>query len=244
MSKLLSPHDCFKGILFLLASRVFLAGFKNSVVVVCTRGEFEAEAMFGDIRKCNNQFYCYAVPYFWLLPKERVETGASVFIAETRRAPSVDINQRAKSYNRADLTAALFEALDHGADSAVLCTTRGTLSEGFGFNIWLIKDGTLLTPDEDLLEGMTRRSVFELAETIGGDANVAELWPHDLETADEAFLSTTASGIVPITKVGDRELGNGAPGLLTCSIRDLYWKKREAGWHGTPVAELLEHDSN
>ena len=57
--------------------------------------------------------------------------------------------------------------------------------------------------------------------------------------ATEAFLSTTAGGIVPVTRVNDRALGNGAPGLTTTNIRNRYWERRRAGWYGTHVDGLI-----
>ena len=102
--------------------------------MLCTRGPFSGGTAFGDPRFCENQFMAYSVPYFWIVPKERSETGAHIWIAETRRAPDVAINQRAKNYNRMDLTAAQFEALDAGADNPVLISTSGFITEGPGNN--------------------------------------------------------------------------------------------------------------
>jgi branched-chain amino acid aminotransferase len=96
-----------------------------------------------------------------------------------------------------------------------------------------------MTPRGNLLEGITRLSVFELAKEASIEALEADLLPDDLRSADEAFTSTTAGGLTPITQVDGRPLGNGAPGLLTTQLTKRYWQKREAGWHGTSVAEVL-----
>ena len=98
------------------------------------------------------------------MPKERIETGAHIWIVETRRSPNVAIDQTAKNFNRMDLTKGTFEALDHGADAAVLLSTEGYLAEGAGFNIWIVRGKSLVTPDDNLLEGITRRTVFDLAQ--------------------------------------------------------------------------------
>ena len=168
-----------------------------------------------------------------------LETGAHIWIAETRRSPNVAIDQTVKNFNRMDLTKGTFEALDHGADAAVLLSTEGYVTEGAGFNIWIVRGKTLLTPTDNLLEGITRHTVFDLAREIGINANTANLEPNELIEATEAFLSTTAGGIVPVTRVNDRPLGNGAPGLMTTNIRNRYWDRRRAGWHGTSVDSLL-----
>ncbi len=138
-----------------------------------------------------------------------------------------------------DLTKGTFEALDHGADAAVLLSTDGYLTEGAGFNIWVVRGEMLLTPGENLLHGITRRTVFDLAAEMGIVAKTANMAADQLIEAKEAFLSTTAGGIVPITRVNDRPLGNGAPGLMTTNIQKAYWQRRRAGWHGISVASLL-----
>lgn len=222
------------------AECVHRSGFDDACVFMCgTRGLYRGGVALGDPRDCENGFYAYAVPYYYVVPRERLETGAHMWIVETRRSPNVAIDQLAKNFNRMDLTKGTFEALDHGADAAVLLSTKGYLAEGAGFNIWIVKGKTLLTPGENLLEGVTRRTVFDLAQEMGLEARAADLEPEELLNAKEAFLSTTAGAIMPVTRVNDTPLGNGAPGLMTSSLRNLYWEKRRAGWHGTSVESLL-----
>ena len=81
--------------------------------------------------------------------------------------------------------------------------------------------------------------MFDLAKETGIEVKTANLEPQDLVEAQEAFLSTTAGGIVPVTRVNDQPLGNGAPGILTKSIREQYWDRRRAGWHGIRVDALI-----
>jgi branched-chain amino acid aminotransferase len=90
-----------------------------------------------------------------------------------------------------------------------------------------------------VLEGITRQTVLELAGELGVPARQEDLSPEALRTADEAFLSSTAGGIMPVSRVDGKPLGTGRPGPLTTRIRKLYWDKREAGWRGTPVADLV-----
>ena len=222
------------------AECVHRSGFDDACVFMCgTRGLYRGGAALGDPRECDNGFYAYAVPYFYVVPQERIKTGAHIWIAETRRAPSTAIDQLAKNFNRMDLTKGTFEALDHGADAAVLLSTQGYVAEGAGFNIWIVEGKTLVTPRDNLLEGITRRTVFDLAKEMGVKAEAVDLEPERLSGAKEAFLSTTAGAIIPVTRVNDTPLGNGAPGLVTDNIRNLYWEKRRAGWHGTTVDSLL-----
>ena len=144
-----------------------------------------------------------------------------------------------KNFNWMDLQRGLFEALDRGSDMAVLCTPAGYLSEGPGFNLFFVKDGTLWTPRGNVLEGMTRQTVLDLAGEVGITARQADLPPDALRTADEAFLSSTAGGIMPVSRVNGQPLGAGRPGPVTTRFRTLYWSKREAGWLGTAVKDLL-----
>lgn len=223
------------------AECVHRSHFDHACVFMCgTRGPYRGGVPLGDPRGCENGFYAYAVPYYYVVPKECIETGAHIWIVETRRSPNVSIDQTAKNFNRMDLTKGTFEALDHGADAAVLLSTEGYLSEGAGFNIWIVRGKSLVTPGENLLEGITRRTVFDLAREMGVDAKAAKLQPNELTQANEAFLSTTAGAIIPVTRVNDRPLGNGAAGLMTTTLRTHYWERRRAGWHGTSIDSLLD----
>ena len=87
---------------------------------------------------------------------------------------------------------------------------------------------------------MTRRAVFDLAADLGVETSEQPLLPSDLQGADEAFTSTTAGGITPITQVDGKTLGNGAPGLLTTRLNEEYWRRRESGWGGTRAEQILE----
>lgn len=222
------------------AQCVTRAGLTESIVyILCARGRYPGDIAFGDPRSCQQEFIAYAVPYYTVVPEDRQQTGAHLFIAQTRRAPDSAINQRCKNFNRMDLTCAQFEAFDAGADQPILLSTDGYLTEGPGYNAWIVRDNTALTPGENLLEGITRRTVFDLCDAFGIQAETVQLRPQELETAKEAFISSSAGGIYPVTKVNGRPLGDGFPGRTTCQLRDLYWEKRAAGWHGTPVADLL-----
>ncbi|MCH2213240.1 MAG: aminotransferase class IV [Fuerstiella sp.] len=215
------------------------AGFTDACVYfLCLRGRFPPGAAIADPRTCEQEFIAYSIPWYTTVPAECAQTGAHLFIAQTRRAPSAAINQRCKNFNRMDLTRAQFEALDAGAHQPVLLSVDGFLTEGPGFNCWLVRDGKLFTPRDDILEGITRRTVFDLCRMAELDAEAAPLLPEDLLNADEAFLSSTAGGIFPVTQVNGQPVGDGIPGQITCRLRDFYWDKRAEGWHGTSVADL------
>jgi branched-chain amino acid aminotransferase len=223
----------------ILAECVHRAGLEDAYVqMIVTRGEFPSLGP-RDPRLCRNRFVGYAVPYIWIVPPERQLEGIDLAIVGNRRTPSEAIDPRVKNFNWMDLERGLFEALDRGADTAVLCTPAGTLAEGPGFNLFLVRDGALSTPRGNVLEGITRRTVLELAAELGMPARQADLPPEALRTADEAFLTSTAGGIIPVARVDGQPLGAGRPGPLSLRIRALYWDKREAGWLGTRVKDLL-----
>ncbi len=218
------------------------AGLEDAYVkMFITRGRF-ASPSNRDIRTCIPTFMAYAVPYVWIARPEKQDRGLHLVIAKRQRIPDESVDMRFKNFHWGDLTGGVFEALDAGADNAVLCTPSGLLAEGPGFNVFVIKDGALATPRRNMLEGITRQTVFDLAAEIGVPAEAADLPPEALSDADEAFICSTAGGIMPVTRVGDRVLGAGAPGPIGMRLRELYWSKREAGWLGTRITDLLGDD--
>jgi branched-chain amino acid aminotransferase len=190
---------------------------------------------------CVNRFIGLAVPYIWIVPPARQEAGIDLAIADNRRTPPEAIDPRMKNFNWLDLQRGLFEALDRGADTCVLLTPHGLLSEGPGFNVFLATNGVLRTPRANVLEGITRSTVRDLAAESEIEVREDDLLPDDLRGADEAFLCSTAGGIMPVVTVDGARLSAtaGGPGPLSLRLRALYWEKREAGWLGTPVADLL-----
>ena len=237
-ARLTCPHppDELKRI---LAQCVHRAGLEDSYVqMIVTRGEFVSMEK-RDPRLCRNRFVGFALPYIWIVPPERQEVGIDLAMVDNRRTPTEAIDPRVKNFNWMDLQRGLFEALDRGADTAVLCTPAGHLAEGAG-----------LQP----VRGEGRDGVDAAREHPRGDhapdgprprgrargvpAHQADLSPEALRTADEAFLSSTAGGVMPVARVDGKSLGAGQPGPLTTRFRTLYWDKREAGWRD-PVADLV-----
>ena len=223
----------------ILANCVERAGLENAYVsMATTRGQYRDPAK-RDPRDCIPTFIAFAIPYVWIASPEVQDKGLAIAVPESRRIPDSAIDQRFKNYHWGDLTRGLRQALDSGADTAVLCTPEGDLAEGPGFNLFLAKDGRLKTPEKNVLRGITRRSVMELAAELGVPLEAGRLSKADLLDADEAFLTSTAGGIMPVTRVDERIMSNDAPGPLSRQFRQLYWQKREAGWHGTPVRQIL-----
>jgi branched-chain amino acid aminotransferase len=112
---------------------------------------------------------------------------------------------------------------------------RGHLTESRGANLFVIRAGTLYSPRTGILEGITRETVFEIAAELAIPAQERDLTPFDLYVADEAFLSSTAGGIIPIAQADGRKVGAATPGPLTTQILDRYWTRHLDGPDLTPV---------
>ena len=132
-----------------------------------------------------------------------------------------------KNYHWLDMVMGLFEAYDRGGETAVVVDTRGNLVEGPGFNIFAVKGGTITTPAHGVLEGITRLTVIELSAEYGFDVMQCNLSAGEVRTADEVFVTSTAGGIMPVTKIDGREISSGTPGPVTQKLQDGYWMLHE-----------------
>lgn len=210
------------------------SGLRDAFVeMICTRGM--APSTSRDPRHAANQFYAFAAPFVWLASEEQRRRGLHLMVSSIRRIPPDSVDPRIKNYHWIDLTKGLFEAYDRGGETVVLTDGDGNVTEGPGFNVFCLEDGIAITPDSGVLEGITRRTALELCEEEGIETRIEPLSAERFRDADEVFITSTGGGIMPVTRVDDRILGNGAPGPITARLVDLYWSKQEAGWHGTPV---------
>ena len=152
----------------ILAECVDRAGLEDAYVKIeVTRGLTPNQSR--DLRLAENRFTAYAIPYVWIWGEEKCrENSASLHLCRRfERVSSKAIDQRFKNYNRADLVQGRLDAYDAGCDDAVLVSADGALSEGFGWNILLVKDGKVATPDWNVLEGRTRDAVEEICRDEG-----------------------------------------------------------------------------
>ena len=207
------------------------------IKVQMTRGVIPSQNRDPRLSEC--QFVAYATPYVWIWGEEKCLNGVNLYVSSIERVSSKAIDQRFKNYDRADLVQSRFEAYDHGCDDSLLCGPDGYLTEGPGYNMFMVRDGKVSTPDSNILEGVTRRSVREICGLENIPYDERKLHPDELKDADEIFCSTTAGGVMPVTQLDGKPIGNGHKGLITSRIQDLYWSKRKAGWHGTKVEDIL-----
>ena len=178
-----------------------------------------------DPRACENRFFAWCVPYIHVIKPEVMARGARLRIAQSvRRIPDGSVDARIKNYHWGDFTAGLFEAYDHGFDSVVLCDFADQLTEGPGFNFFVVRNGEIFTPNRHCLFGITRRTVIEIAQIEGVRVHEGEVPRALVYDADEVFISTSGGGPVWIAQVDNRIFGNGVEGPVTQLIRQNYWK--------------------
>ena len=163
-------------------------------------------------------------PWGTYLGDEGIKHGVRCKISSWRRQDPNIIPPAAKAtglYINSSL--AKVEALKAGYDEAILLNSQGWVSECTGENIFVVKDGRIVTPplSAGALDGITRASVWTIANDLGYEVAEGNLLRSDLYTADEAFLTGTAAEVVPIRSVDDRLIGE--PGQVTRKIQETYF---------------------
>ena len=119
---------------------------------------------------------------------------------------------------------ALREALDSGAEEALLLDNEGYVAEGSGENVFLIRNGTIYTPElTSCLEGITRDSIFAFANELGYTVVEKRITRDEVYVADEAFFTGTAAEVVPIRELDGRKIGSGSRGPLTEQLQTMYF---------------------
>jgi branched-chain amino acid aminotransferase len=219
----------------ILAGCVSRAGLRSSYVeMVVTRGQPPWGSR--DPRQAVNQFHAFAVPYVWIANEEQRRRGLNVIVSDVQRIPPASVDPRAKNYHWNDLTMGLLDALDAGGDTVLLSDGAGNVVEGPGFNVFAVIDGGLVTPAEGVLEGITRRTVIEMAQSLGIPVALRPLPAQQLRAAQEAFLSSSGGGVLPVTRVDGRALANGEVGPVTRRLSQTYWDWHRDPRYSTPVA--------
>jgi len=159
---------------------------------------------------------------------EKYTTGLTLITAATLQKHPAIINPRAKTLNYLTNMMAKLEAVNVGADEAVMLNQSGFVTECVGENIFLVKSRkgkpTIATPPlhAGILEGVTRNIAIELAEKLGYEVVRDNLTRHDLYVADEVFLTGTGAEIVPVVKIDSRVVGAGVPGEVTRKLIATY----------------------
>jgi branched-chain amino acid aminotransferase len=219
----------------ILIELVRMSGLREAYVeMLCTRGVDRHGVR--DPRTFENQFFAYAIPYVWLVSPHDESGGMDAVIARTvRRIPASSVDPTVKNFHWGDLTRGLYEAYDRGARYPILLDHDGNVTEGAGYNLFALVDGRLLTPSSGTLEGITRRTILELAEREGIAAASVPLPEHAFRGAAELFATSTAGGVMPIVSLDGERVGDGTAGPVTRRLRELYWHAHEDPRYITPV---------
>ena len=142
----------------------------------------------------------------------------------TRHHVNITMCKAKSNGNYTNSILALHEALDSGCDEALLLDNEGYVAEGSGENIFVIKDGVLHTPElTSCLSGITRATVFRLAEELNLQILERRITRDEVYIADEAFFTGTAAEVLPIQSLDGRRIGSGARGTITEKIQKAYF---------------------
>lgn len=155
-----------------------------------------------------------------LYSEESYRTGLTMATVATRR-PSHDIlSPQVKSLNYLNNIMAKVEAIQAGAEEGLMLNDVGLVAECTGDNIFIIRDGAISTPPltAGALDGITRGTVFDIAQELGIPIRERDFSRHDVFIADECFLTGTAAEVIAAVKLDGREIASGKPGAITQRI--------------------------
>jgi branched-chain amino acid aminotransferase len=174
-----------------------------------------------DPRKCAKPSIIIITDTIRLWPEEVYETGLKVVTAGTPIPQRESLSPRVKSLNYLAHILAKVEGIQAGADEVLMLDSSGTVAEGSGQNIFVVKNRRIVTPTAfaGILKGVTRDAVIELARGAGYEVAESLINRYDIYTADEAFFTGTASEIVGIRSLDGRTIGSGKPGPVTRDLR-------------------------
>lgn len=177
-----------------------------------------------DPRECGNHFYAWCVPYIHIMRPDLPPEKRTAWIAKNvTRIPESSIDPRVKNYHWGDFTTGLFEAKDNGFETVILLDEAGQITEGPGFNVFAVKGNSLITSDHGMLEGISRRTVLEMAVERGLTPQIRPLPLAEFMDSDEVFISSSGGGVIALTRVDDHIFGNGAAGPVTTDLHATYW---------------------
>ncbi|HZN46193.1 MAG TPA: aminotransferase class IV [Ramlibacter sp.] len=230
----LDPGKSRDEVAAILAECVRRSGLRQSYVeMIVTRGQPPWGSR--DPRQAVNQFHAFAVPFVWIANEEQRGRGLHVIVSEVQRISPASVDPAAKNYHWNDLTMGLLGALDAGADTVLLRDARDNVIEGPGFNVFALLRGTLVTPREGVLHGITRLTAIEIARSLGLAVEERELPLAELLQADEAFITSSGGGVMPVTRVDQVTIGDGRPGRVTQQLAQAYWAWHKLPRYSTPV---------
>ncbi len=199
-------------------------GISNGYIrLVVTRG---AGTLGLDPNRTSDPQVIIITDFIAVYPQELYQEGLEIITASTLRNHPAALNPRIKSLNYLNNILAKIESLQAGCMEALMLNHKGEVAECTADNIFLVRDGVLLTPPTDagVLEGITREAVMELARQQGLEVREVPITRHDVYIADECFLTGTAVEVIAVVKVDSRKIGSGKPGPITCDLKERFHK--------------------
>jgi branched-chain amino acid aminotransferase len=218
----------------ILSECVRLSELRDAYVeMICTRGIPAPGSR--DPRQCHNRFYAFAVPFVWIASPEKQKQGLHLIISQVNRIPAESVDPTIKNYHWLDLVAGLYDAYSRGGETAILIDREGNVVEGPGFNIFVVKRDKIATPGQGVLEGITRKTVLEMGQRLEIQVEARNVSAEEVRQADEVFITSTAGGLMPVTKVDGRALGDGQPGPITHRLCEHYWGLHQDPRYASPI---------
>jgi len=193
---------------------------------------------FGDLgldpRKCPKPSVIVIATSWGAMYGDLYDKGLKAVTVSVRRNPAEALPPNVKSLNYLNNILAKIEANYKGGDEAIFFDTNGYVSEGSGDNLYVVKNGEIITPPTlNNLRGITRMVLLELAKSLGITVKEQNMGYYDLYSADEMFCTGTAAEVAPITWVDGRVIGNGKPGPVTRQLMAAFKAVTEK--EGTPI---------
>ncbi|MFT5118413.1 MAG: branched-chain amino acid aminotransferase [Kiritimatiellia bacterium] len=186
---------------------------------------YGAEGM--GLRADNLQTHAMVAAWSWgaYLGEDGINKGIRIKTSSfTRHHVNITMCKAKANGNYMNSMMALQEALRDGYDEAMLLDVDGFVAEGSGENIFLVRKGTIFTPDlTSALDGITRNTIFVLAKECGYDIVEKRITRDEVYIADEVFFTGSAAEVTPIREVDNRTIGNGGRGPITEKLQSLYF---------------------
>ncbi len=184
-----------------------------------------------DPKRCSSPSVFIITDQIAIYPKEMYENGVPVIVSSIMRTPPSSLSPRIKSLNYLNNILAKMEANDAGVMEAIMLNHLGNVSEGSAENIFLVKDGKVITPglSEGALEGITRGAIVELCRKLDVPIFERVVERHDLYICDECFMTGTGAEVMPVTQIDGRVVGKGEVGPITRRLIESFHKHVREG---------------
>ncbi|HEY5430729.1 MAG TPA: branched-chain amino acid transaminase [Solirubrobacteraceae bacterium] len=174
---------------------------------------------------CDVSVSIAAWPWGAYLGEDSALRGVRAKVSSWRRISADSLIPHAKASGQyLNSVLAKVESVKAGYEEAILLDAQGFVSEGTGENIYVVRDGVIITPPQTagILDGISRKSILTIAADLGYEVVERNLARAELYLADEVFLSGTAAELVPVREIDDHTIGEGVSGLVTRAVQSVY----------------------